>query len=87
MPKPKSEAGLKNLIGGRLKSLRKRDNISQRELANKLQLSGLDIDKNVITRIETGSRYVADFELKQIAKVFNVSYQYLLDGFEGVCDK
>lgn len=87
MPKPKSETGHKNLIGERLKLLRKRDNISQRALANKLQLSGLDVDKNVITRIETNKRYVTDIEIKAFAKLFGVSYQYLLDGFEGTRDE
>ena len=38
------------------------------------------MDKNVITRIETNKRYVTDLEIKAIAKIFNVSYEYLLDG-------
>ena len=40
---------------------------------------GLDVDRNVITRIETNQRYVSDIELKTIAKFFGVSYEYLLD--------
>ena len=40
----------------------------------------LIMDKNVITRIETNKRYVTDLEIKAIAKIFNVSYEYLLDG-------
>ena len=50
--------------------------------SQKLQLAGYDIDKNVITRIETNKRYVTDIELKAIASVFNVSYAYLIDGTE-----
>lgn len=72
----------KNLIGERLKLLRSRDNISQRDLARKLQLIGIDMDKNVITRIETNKRYVTDFELQAIKQIFNVSYDYLIDGKE-----
>ena len=53
MPKPRGETGEKNLIGARLKALRERDHLSQRDLAHKLQLIGMDMDKNVITRIET----------------------------------
>ncbi len=37
------------------------------------------MDKNVITRIETQKRYVTDIEIRAIAKLFQVSYQYLLD--------
>ncbi|MBR2499605.1 MAG: helix-turn-helix transcriptional regulator, partial [Clostridia bacterium] len=53
----------KNLIGERLKVLRNQKNLSQRDLARELQLIGIDMDKNVITRIETNKRYVTDFEL------------------------
>ena len=56
--------------------------MSQRDLANKLQLAGYDMDKNVITRIETNKRYVSDLELKAIAEIFQVSYVYLIDGEE-----
>ena len=34
--------------------------ISQRELADKLQIAGLDLDKNAIQRIECGKRFVTD---------------------------
>lgn len=79
-PRPTLSSGEKNLISQRLVELRKEHNLSQRELAHKLQLIGYDMDKNVITRIETNHRYVTDIELQAIAKVFNVSYDYLIDG-------
>ena len=80
MTKPRNEN--KNLIGPQLKALRARDDISQRDLAVQLQLLGLNVEKNVITRIETNKRYVNDFEIQIIAKYFKVSYQYLIDGEE-----
>lgn len=80
MTKPRN--GNKNLIGPQLKALRARDDISQRDLAVQLQLLGLNVEKNVITRIETNKRYVNDFEIQIIAKYFKVSYQYLIDGEE-----
>ena len=82
MPNPRSETGEKNLVGPRLKALRERDHLSQRDLAHQLQLIGMDMDKNVITRIETNKRYVTDLELRAIAKIFKVSYEYLIDGIE-----
>ena len=39
-----------------------------------------DMDKNVITRIETNKRYVTDVELKALTEIFHVSYEYLIDG-------
>ena len=55
----------------------------QRYLAYLLQLAGYDMDKNVITRIETNKRYVTDLELKALSEVFHVSYDYLIDGKDG----
>jgi len=79
MPKPRNSTGEKNLISQRLIELRKQHNLSQRDLAHKLQLAGYDMDKNVITRIETNKRYVTDIELRALCKIFNVSYDYLID--------
>ena len=80
--KQRTEANGKNLIGARLRQLRGRRNMSQRDLARELQLIGIDMDKNVITRIETNKRYVTDFELQALKEIFNVSYDYLIDGKE-----
>lgn len=82
MPKPKAATGEKNLISQRLVELRRQNNMSQRLLAYRLQLNGYDMDKNVITRIETNKRYVTDLELKALKEIFHVSYDYLIDGAE-----
>ena len=52
---------------------------SQRQLADLLQISGLDIDKNAIQRIEAGKRFVTDVELPYFSKVLNLTYEALLD--------
>ena len=82
MPKPRTQTGEKNLISRHLIELRKKNNFSQRDLAYRLQLAGYDIDKNVITRIETNQRYVTDLELKALKEIFHVSYDYLIEGAE-----
>lgn len=69
MPKPKTKTGEKNLISKRLIELRQQHNMSQRLLAYQLQLKGYDMDKNVITRIETNKRYVTDLELKAFTRL------------------
>ena len=79
MPKPTSLSGKKNLISKNLIQLRKKNKLSQRDLARKLQLAGYDIDKNVITRIETGQRYVTDIELNALSKLLNVRLEDLLE--------
>ena len=74
----KSADGLNNLCGKKISVLRKELNISQRILADKLQLSGLDVDKNAIQRIECGKRFVTDIELVAFADIFNISVNDLL---------
>ena len=75
----KASDGQNNICGKKIAVLRKEINISQRVLADKLQLVGIDVDKNAIQRIECGKRFVTDIELKSIAKVFDISVDELLD--------
>ena len=75
----KSQDGLNNFCGKNIAQFRKALNISQRELADRLQLAGLDIDKNAVQRIECGKRFVTDIEIVYISKVLNVSFEDLLN--------
>lgn len=75
----KAKDGKNNLCGPRVAAFRMAMHISQRELADRLQLQGLDVDKNAIQRIECGKRFVTDIELKALAKVLNKTYVELID--------
>lgn len=66
----KSPNGLNNISGKKIATYRKQRKLSQRALADNLQILGLDIDKNAIQRIEAGKRFVTDIELKIIASFF-----------------
>lgn len=70
-----------NISGSNIANLRKLlpKPISQQALANRMQLLGIDLDKNAIQRIESGQRFVTDIELKAFAKLFNVTTDSLLD--------
>lgn len=74
----KSSDGQNNLCGGVIGKRRKEMGKSQRQLADLLQIAGLDIDKNAIQRIEAGKRFVTDIELTYFSRVLNVSYETLL---------
>ncbi|MBR5286775.1 MAG: helix-turn-helix transcriptional regulator [Clostridia bacterium] len=74
----KTDDGKNNLCGKNVAKLRNNLGISQRILANKLQILGLDVDKNAIQRIEAGKRFVTDIELYYLCKVFEVTYDELL---------
>lgn len=75
----KSKDGLNNICGNNVSKFRTELKISQRELADKMQLVGIDIDKNAIQRIECGKRFVTDIEIIAFSKIFNVSYDQLLN--------
>lgn len=74
----KTSDGQNNLCGKRLSIYRKEHHLSQRELADRLQVAGLDLDKNAIQRIECGKRFVTDIELKAISSSLDLSYSDLL---------
>lgn len=74
----KSVDGLNNLCGKKIAELRTALKISQRELADRMQLVGIDLDKNAIQRIECGKRFVTDIEIVAFSKVFVVSFEELL---------
>lgn len=74
----KAPDGLNNICGRAVARERKARKLSQRELADQLQLLGLDIDKNAIQRIECGKRFVTDIELAAFARFFQLGYEELL---------
>ncbi len=75
MFKNKTESGRNNLCGEQIYKIRKNavPKMSQRILAEKLQLMGIDVDKNAIQRIESGQRFLTDIELKAIAEALGVT--------------
>ena len=64
---------VKNISGNKLKELRKDAQMSQQDLAEKLQLEGNYLTSKEISKIETNNRLVQDFELFAFAKIFKVS--------------
>lgn len=81
MFKNKTKDHKNNIVGNKIYELRKAQipKMSQRVLAEKLQLLGIDVDKNAIQRIESGQRFVTDIELKALKELFGVEYADLLD--------
>lgn len=74
----KSSDGRNNICGKQVAQYRKGMRLSQRQLAEALQLAGLDVDKNAIQRMEAGKRFVTDIELVCLAKVLNVTLDQLV---------
>ena len=68
----------KNRIGKRVKELRIAKKLSQKALAEQLQLAGYEFNDLTVLRIEQGMRYVPDYEVVALAEYFQVSCDYLL---------
>lgn len=67
----------RNIIGENLKTIRKRNKLTQEQLTAKLQLNGLNIDRPMLSKIETKKREVLDYEIKIIAETLTVPIQSL----------
>ncbi len=80
MFKNRAHDGKNNLCGQKIYELRKKHTpkMSQRILAEQLQIRGIDVDKNAVQRIESGESFVTDIELKILAEIFGVSCDALL---------
>ena len=62
-----------------MREARQKKRFTQEALAAKLQIEGVMMERDIISRIEIGTRFVTDYELKVLAKVLGVSPLWLLD--------
>ena len=70
--------GKKNICGERIHEARCRLRLTQSDLAAQLQINGIIIERDSISRIEIGTRFVADYELRELSKILKVSVNWLL---------
>ncbi len=63
----------RNIVGPQVMQLRNEHGWSQEKLASICQLRGWDVSRGVVARIEGGVRWVADFELLELAGALKVS--------------
>ena len=70
--------GKKNICGDRLREARVVQRLRQEDLAARIQIKGVNMERDSISRIEIGTRFVSDFELKVFSEVLGVSVNWLL---------
>ena len=70
--------GKRNICGDRIREARQKRRLSQSDLCKLLQLRGVMLERDTISRMESGSRFVADFEAVVIAEVLEVPVLWLL---------
>lgn len=78
----KTKDGRNNVCGKNISKYRMKVKISQRELADRLQRIGLDVDKNAIQRMESGQRFITDLELLYLCRALNVTMEQLFEDTE-----
>ena len=66
------------MLSEKIYTLRRKSGLSQEQLAAKIQLEGLNLNQKAISRIETGGRVVADYELLAFSEVLGVPICILL---------
>ena len=71
-----------NFCGEIIKNKRKSEKMTEDQLASKLQLEGLNIDKSFISKVESRKVVLKDFELLLIAKVLDIDLNELKNNIE-----
>ena len=72
----------KNIIGARVKQarLRHKPQLTQDALSGRIAVYGVHLDRAAISKIESGIRYVLDYELDALAQALDVTVDWLLHG-------
>lgn len=61
-----------NFLGSVIAAKRKEMKMSQNTLASKMQLKGVNIGKNDISKLETQNRTIKDYELIALKDILNI---------------
>ena len=70
--------GKKNICGDRIHEARCRLRLTQSDLAARLQINGIIMERGSVSRMEIGTRFVADYELRELSKIVGVTVNWLL---------
>ena len=77
----------RNIVGSRVRKARKESRITQMDLAARLQVLGINIDRSAISKLESGVRPVTDVEVTAIARVLKVPISWLFEESNEVFDQ
>ena len=70
--------GKKNISGDHIREARVKQRMTQSDLAARVQVEGVIMERDSISRIEIGTRFIPDYEIPIFAKVLGVSAAWLL---------
>ncbi len=72
----------KNIIGKQLYKIRREKKVSQTELAARMQVMNVNMDQQMISKIEKNQRQVTDYEFVCFCKSLGVTYAEMLKDIE-----
>lgn len=77
--KKTSQRAQRNIVGRRIREarLRCKPPVSQEDLAGRLAARGVSVDQTAVSRIESQTRYMMDYEVAAVAKSLKVSVAWL----------
>ena len=75
--KTTNQSQYKNIIGKKVRELRLQKGLTQDQLAAKLEINQIKSDRIIISRIESGNRFVPDYEVLEFAKALDVTPNHL----------
>lgn len=72
-------AWIEKQVGQNIRVLREQANLTQEQLAARLQLAGCDITRSAVAKIEVGQRHLYPDEIILIREILNVSFDEIFD--------
>lgn len=66
-------------VGGNIRRIRESRGMTQDTLAAKLQLSGCDITRSAVAKIEVGQRHLYPDEIILLKKILNTTFDEILE--------
>lgn len=71
--------GIETVIGNNIRKLREKRNLTQEQVAAKLQINGCDITRSAVAKIEVGQRHLYPDEIILLKQILNVEYDEIFD--------
>ncbi len=70
---------IETAIGNNIRKLREKRNLTQEQIAAKLQINGCDITRSAVAKIEVGQRHLYPDEIILLKQILNVEYDEIFD--------
>lgn len=77
----------KNIISKKLKLFRVKNGLTQSQLAAKMQIMNINIDQQMISKIENNNRIVTDYELACFCHILKADISEMLEDFKDIMSK